>query len=92
MNEEPEIKYVRKRLYVTDDKAPALSIDKDGYVRCGITADMTENDMVVLGLTLALKNKDWKQKLIERVKSELVGATTPTSRATRVMNLLKGGD
>lgn len=92
LSDEAEIKYVRKRLYVTDGKAPALSIDKDGYVRCGITADMTENDMVVLGLTLALKNKDWKAKLIERVKSEMVGATTPTSRAARVMKLLKGGD
>ena len=29
-----QIKYVRKRLYVTD-KAPALSVDVDGYVRCG---------------------------------------------------------
>jgi hypothetical protein len=57
--EEAEIKYVRKRLYVTE-KAPALSVDSDGYVRCGIKGDMSDSDMLVLGLVLSLKNKEWK--------------------------------
>jgi hypothetical protein len=92
LSKQPEIKYVRKRLYVTDTKTPALSIDDDGYVRCGVTQEMRDNDMLVLALTLALRNEDWKKKMIERVRTELVGATTPTSRIYRVMELIKGGD
>lgn len=84
---EAEIKYVRKRLYVTD-KAPALSVDSEGYVRCGLNAEMTEHDMLVLGLVLALKNAEWKRALIERVKSKMEGATTPTSKITRAFTLL----
>jgi hypothetical protein len=85
---QPEIKYVRKRLYVTDDQTPALSVDDDGYVRCGLTVDMRTNDMLVLGLVLSLKNKKWKADLIERVKEKMEGATTPTSRSVRIMELL----
>ena len=92
MSKQPEIKYVRKRLYVTDTKTPALSIDDDGYVRCGVTQEMRDNDMLVLALTLALKNEAWKKKMIERVRTELAGATTPTSRIYRVMELIKGGN
>ena len=65
MIEEAQIKYVRKRLYVTD-KAPALSVDFDGYVRCGLSQEMSESDMLVLGLVLSMQNADWKTKLIER--------------------------
>ena len=86
---EAAIKYVRKRLYVTDNKAPALSVDTDGYVRCGLSAEMTESDMVVLGLVLALKNQEWKKALVERVSEKMVGATTTTSRVTRAFEMLK---
>ena len=88
MTKQPEIKNERKRLYVTDDQTPALSVDDDGYVRCGLTVDMRTNDMIVLGLVLALKNKKWKADLIERVKEKMEGATTPTSRTIRIMELL----
>ena len=88
MTKQPEIKYVRKRLYVTDDQTPALSVDDDGYVRCGLTVDMRTNDMLVLGLVLSLENKKWKADLIERVKEKMEGATTPTSRSVRIMELL----
>ena len=91
LNEEAEIKYVRKRLYVTD-KAPALSVDADGYVRCGVSAEMTEQDMLVLGMVLSLKNKQWKKALVERVKQRFVGATTNTSKATRAFELIKEAD
>lgn len=88
MSKQPAIKYVRKRLYVTDDKTPALSIDDDGYVRCGLTVDMRENDKLVLGLVLALKNKQWKKDLIKRVEEKLEGASTPTSRMSRILDFL----
>ena len=84
---EAAIKYVRKRLYVTD-KTPALSIDEDGYVRCGISSDMKDNDMLVLGLYMSLGKKEWKDALLKRVQQEFVGATTPTSRLTRAAKLV----
>jgi hypothetical protein len=42
----------------------------------------------VLGLVLSLKNKKWKADLIERVKEKMEGATTPTSKSVRIMELL----
>ena len=89
MIEEAQIKYVRKRLYVTD-KAPALSVDFDGYVRCGLSQEMSESDMLVLGLVLSMQNADWKTKLIERVKTKMLGANTPTSRVARAFEMLAG--
>ena len=82
-----KIEYVRKRLYVTD-KAPALSVDVDGYVRCGLSNDMTESDMLVLGLVMSMKNDEWKSKLIDRVKEKMEGASTPLSRVTRAFEML----
>lgn len=84
---EAEIKYVRKRLYVTD-KAPALSVDFDGYVRCGLSQEMSESDMLVLGLVMSMKNADWKEKLIDRVRTKMAGASTPTSRITRAFKMI----
>jgi len=89
LSEEAEIKYVRKRLYVTDGKAPAMSIDKDGYVRVGLSANMSDSDMIMLGLYLSLKNKDWKDALLERVKKKMEGATTQNSRIVRAFDLVK---
>lgn len=86
---EASIAYVRKRLYVTDKKAPALSVDRDGYVRCGLSAEMTESDMVVLGLVLALKNEDWKKALVERVKKKLEGAGDDWKKIERAFQMLK---
>jgi len=91
LSEEAEIKYARKRLYVTD-KAPALSIDSEGYVRCGITAEMTEQDMLVLGMVLSLKNKGWKAALLDRVREKFVGASTKTSKAARAFELIQKAD
>jgi len=86
--EEAEIKYLRKRLYVTD-KAPGITIDAEGYVRVGLSSNMSDSDMVILALTLALKNKDWKQAMLERMKEKMAGATTPTSKIERAFDLLK---
>ena len=88
LDEEPEIKHLRKRLYV-NDKAPGLSVDSEGYVRVGLTADMTEQDMLVLGLVLSLRNKQWKEALLQRVREKFAGATTNTSKAARAFDLLK---
>ena len=82
-----QIKYVRKRLYVTD-KAPALSVDFDGYVRCGLSQEMSESDMLVLGLVMSMKNDDWKAKLIDRVKEKMEGASTPLSRVKLAFEML----
>lgn len=84
------VKYVRKRLYVTDDKAPAMSIDGDGYVRCGLSARMTESDLIMLGIVLSLKNKEWKEALLERVKDKMSGASDDISKVTRAFELIKG--
>jgi hypothetical protein len=87
-DEEATIKYVRKRLYVTD-KAPALSVDLDGFVRCGLSSAMSDSDMLVLGLVLSMKNAEWKSKLIDRVKAKMEGASTEVSRVTRAFEMLK---
>lgn len=81
------LEHVRKRLYVTT-KCPALSMDKDGYVRLGLSSDMTEQDMLMLGLYLSLQNETWKDALLQRVRSKYVGATTPTSRIVRTAELM----
>tara|TARA_B100000768_G_scaffold52639_1_gene51168 strand:- start:23207 stop:23464 length:258 start_codon:yes stop_codon:yes gene_type:complete len=83
-----DLKYVRKEMYVTE-KTPAIAVDEDGYVRCGLTAKMNDNDLLVLGLVLALKNKDWKAKVIERVRTQMEGASTPMSAVTRAFDLIK---
>ena len=49
--EEAEIKYLRKRLYVTD-KAPGITIDSEGYVRVGLSSNMGDSDLIILALTL----------------------------------------
>jgi hypothetical protein len=86
--EEAEIKYLRKRLYVTD-KAPGITIDSEGYVRVGLSSDMGDGDLIILAITLALKNKDWKQSMLKRVKEKMAGATTPTTKIERAFDLLK---
>ena len=86
---EAEVKYVRKRLYVTD-KAPALSVDFDGYVRCGLSNEMKDSDLLVLGLVLSMKNEEWKAKLIQRVRDKMEGARTPVSRVRRAFEILSG--
>jgi hypothetical protein len=86
--DEAEVKYLRKRLYVTD-KAPGLTVDQEGYVRVGLSGEMKENDLVVLGLTLALKNKSWKAALIERVRGEMIGLDTTASKISKAFSLLK---
>lgn len=87
MGDDALLEHVRKRLYVTS-KCPAMSMDDDGYVRLGISSDMTERDMLMLGLYLSLKNETWKDALLERVQSEFVGASTSTSRIVRTAELM----
>jgi hypothetical protein len=88
VSDQAEIKHVRKRLYITD-KAPAMSIDSDGYVRCGLSGDMTDQDKLMLGLVLMLKKKGWREKVIASADKHFEGKTTATSRAVVVMELLK---
>ena len=83
------LKYVRKQLYVTD-QTPALAIEDDLYVKAGLTKDMDDNDLLVLGLVLSLKNHEWRDKIIARAREKMIGATTPTSRISRAMEMLSG--
>lgn len=83
------LKYVRKQLYVTD-RTPALAIEDDLYVKAGLTKDMDDNDLLVLGLVLSLKNHEWRDKIIARAREKMIGATTPTSRISRAMEMLSG--
>ena len=89
MDEQAEMKHVRKRLYVTD-KAPALSIDSDGYVRCGLSGNMGDNDKLILAIVLSLKNEAWKNKMIAKVGDHMVGKTTETSRVITAFNMIGG--
>lgn len=88
IEEQAEIRYVRKRLYVTDDKAPALSVDRDGFVRCGLSADMTESDYLVMGVTLLMKNDEWKKKVIQRAKERVGEVPDETRRMMKVLQVL----
>lgn len=81
------IRETRKQLYVTD-KTPALSIDPDGYVRCGLSEAMNENDKLVLALYLSLKNEEWKKKMLAAVDKHFVGKTTPVSRMVTASKLI----
>jgi hypothetical protein len=82
-----DLRTTRKQLYVIDG-APAISIDKDGYVRCGLSEKMEDNDKLVLAICLSLKNKAWKKKMLAAVDKHFVGKTTPTSRMVTVYNLI----
>ena len=61
-----DLRTTRKQLYVVDG-TPAISIDKDGYVRCGLSEKMDDNDKLVLAICLSLKNKAWKKKMLAAV-------------------------
>lgn len=87
-NRAPSLQYVRKQLYVVEG-VPALAIDKDMYVRGGLTSAMDDNDLLILGIMLSLKNHDWRDRVLERVREQMVGATTNTSRMTRALAMLK---
>jgi len=84
-----DIQYVRKKLYVTDE-VPALSVDPDLYVRCGLSQKMDDNDMLILGLVMSMKNHKWRDAQIAKVRKRLEGATTPTSRITRAFDMITG--
>ena len=60
VDDQADLRSTRKRLSVTG-KTPALSVCEDGYVRVGLSSDMRENDMLVLGLYLSLRNEKWKK-------------------------------
>lgn len=89
VDDQADLKSTRKRLSVTG-KTPALSVCEDGYVRVGLSSDMRENDMPVLGLYMSLRNEKWKKNLVERVEKEMAGAQTPTARVTRAFKLIGG--
>ncbi len=82
-----DLRTTRKKLQVLDD-TPALSIDEDGYVRCGLTEKMRENDKLILALCLCLKDESFKNKLLKQIDEQFVGKTTPTSRMVTAFDLV----
>ena len=83
------IAHTRKQLYVVD-KTPAISIDEDGYVRCGLSEKMGDNDKLILAIVLSLKNEAWKKKLLAAMDKQFEGKTTPNSRMVTAFKLIQG--
>lgn len=83
-----KIQETRKQLYVVE-KTPAISIDADGYVRCGLSEAMGDNDKLILAIVLSLKNEAWKKKMLAAVDKHFVGKTTRTSRMVTAFNLIQ---
>ena len=83
----PDLRTTRKKMQVLDD-TPALTIDEDGYVRCGLTEKMRENDKLILALCLCLKDESFKNKLLEQIEQQFVGKTTMTSRIVTAFDLV----
>ena len=48
-----KIQATRKQLYVVES-TPAISIDADGYVRCGLSEKMEDNDKLVIAICMSL--------------------------------------
>lgn len=83
-----DLRTTRKQLYVVDG-APAISIDQDGYVRCGLSEKMEDNDKLVLAICLSLKNEAWKNKMLAAVDKHFIGKTTRTSRMVTAFGLIQ---
>jgi hypothetical protein len=83
-----KIQATRKQLYVVES-TPAISIDADGYVRCGLSEKMEDNDKLVLAICLSLKNEAWKKKMLAAMDKHFVGKTTRTSRMVTAFSLIQ---
>ncbi len=79
---------IRKRVHVTSD-TPVLAVSDDGYVQIAIRGEMEFNDMLVLGMSLCLRDDTWKKKLLARVRKEFEGKDDVWKKVERVMELSK---
>ena len=77
---------IRKRVHVTSG-TPVLAVSDDGYVQIAIRGDMEFNDMLVLGMSLCLRDDTWKKKLLTRVRKEFEGKDDVWKKVERVMEL-----
>ena len=82
-----DLKTTRKQLYVVEG-TPALSIDSDAYVRCGLSEKMDDNDKLILAVYLHLKDEGWRQRQLKKINKIFEGKTTPTSRMVTVYDLI----
>lgn len=86
---EADLKRTRRRLDV-HSRAPALSIDFDGYVRAGLSGKMDRSDRLLLGLVMCMSNKAWCDRIVEKVDREMAGCRTDVDRVVRAVEMIKG--
>jgi len=80
------IKYVRRDLCVASD-VPCIAIEEDGYVRAAMSAKLSDADLLVCGMLLALRNEEWKAKVIERARSHFDGIEDNIERVRKIMEI-----
>lgn len=78
--------YVRRDLCVAS-KVPCIAIEDDGYVRAAMSAKLSDADLLVCGMLLALRNEEWKAKVIERARSHFDGIEDNIERVRKIMEL-----
>ena len=79
--------YVRRDLCVASN-VPCIAIEDDGYVRAAMSAKLSDADLLVCGMMLALRNEEWKAKVIERARSHFDGIEDNIERVRKIMELL----
>ncbi len=78
--------YVRRDLCVASN-VPCIAIEEDGYVRAAMSAKLSDADLLVCGMMLALRNEEWKAKVIERARSHFDGIEDNIERVRKIMEL-----
>ena len=78
--------YVRRDLCVASN-VPCIAIEDDGYVRAAMSAKLSDADLLVCGMMLALRNEEWKAKVIERARSHFDGIEDNIERVRKMMEL-----
>ena len=78
--------YVRRDLCVASN-VPCIAIEDDGYVRAAMSAKLSDADLLVCGMMLALRNEEWKAKVIERARSHFDGIEDNIERVRKIMEL-----
>ena len=78
--------YVRRDLCVASN-VPCIAIEDDGYVRAAMSAKLSDADLLVCGMMLALRNEEWKEKVIERARSHFDGIEDNIERVREIVVL-----
>lgn len=73
----------------SDASAPGLCVEPGLRVRVGLRADIADEDMLVIGLAMCLRQPAWRDRLIEKVRAELE-AVPADERAAKAAAMLAG--